>query len=200
RQPNPPVLAIPPRRMAELILANRHFTVRGKTANQRFFHHAYIEQLYWAVDEWTLLGHQMPVALVAMKPERHLQEMTVYWDYGLMAEFCPSMRYAVLGDSDEFLMLELRTRDTAKSDLQIGWPTPRQIAGRLATFITDYKTRIGREPLTLHARELPPQVGAERARLRAFLDDIYRELPERLLAHLDHPQWRHHRAGFEAAR
>src|SRR5262249_46531560 len=36
-------LIVSPRTMAEMILANRHYTVRGKTVNQRVFHSAYIE-------------------------------------------------------------------------------------------------------------------------------------------------------------
>src|SRR3989442_1202157 len=63
-------LTLSPRGMAAMILAHRHHTIRGKTVNQRVFHSAYIDQFYWQVDDHTLLGRQMPVSLVCMKPER----------------------------------------------------------------------------------------------------------------------------------
>ena len=75
KDPREPMLAMPARRMADLILKNRHFTIRGKTVNQPFFSMKYIEQFFWMADESTMLGHQLPIAVVAMKPERHLAEL-----------------------------------------------------------------------------------------------------------------------------
>ena len=68
------VLAIAPREMARLILRHRHNTVCGKTVNQDRFHLLQADQFYWQVDEATLIGHQMPVAVVGMRPKRYLAE------------------------------------------------------------------------------------------------------------------------------
>src|SRR5207247_10618134 len=57
-------LTLSSRDMAEMILAHRHYTIRGKTVNQRVFHSEIIEQFYSQVDDHTLLGRQMPIALV----------------------------------------------------------------------------------------------------------------------------------------
>jgi hypothetical protein len=200
READDTVLTLAPRQMADLVIRNRHFTVRGKTVNQRFFHLRYIEQFYWMVDETTMLAHQLPIAVVAMKPERHLTEMTSYWDYGIIQEFCPSMQFTVLGDSDDFLMLELRGRDTAKQDLLPGWPEPADIAAVLATFITDYKRVIGRSRLTVHSRDLTPETAVAHDALDRFVDTVYSHLPDKLLHHLDHPQWTHHFPTFHEAR
>lgn len=200
RHPDGTILAVAPRAMADLIIRNRHFTMRAKTVNQRFFRLSYVDQFYWLADESTILAHQLPIAVVAMKPERYLEDVTAYWDYGVIAEFCPSMKYAVLGDSDEFLMMELRERDTAKSDLTLGWPTAAMIAAKLATYMTDYKRDIGREKLTLHSRELPAGIEVARAGLDRFLESVYARLPEKLVPHLGHPQWTYHYKPFHSAR
>jgi hypothetical protein len=194
------VLAMPPRKMADLVIRNRHFTIRAKTVNQRFFHMRYTDQFYWVVDESTILAHQLPAALVAMKPEKFLSDVSSYWDYGLMSEFCPSMRYAVLRDSDDFLMMELRDRDTAKLEFELGWPDPSTIAAGLATFITDYKKTLGGEQLTLHSGGLPESIDGARIELRKFVDEVFSCLPERLLSVSGHPQWQHHFGPFQAAR
>jgi hypothetical protein len=31
-------------------------------------------QFYWSADENTLLGHQMPVSIVGLRPQRHVAE------------------------------------------------------------------------------------------------------------------------------
>ncbi|TMJ92049.1 MAG: hypothetical protein E6G76_01500, partial [Alphaproteobacteria bacterium] len=62
--PKTRTLAMPPREMAKLALAHRHNTIRSKTVNQSAFHIRYMEQFYWLLDDSTLLGHQMPVAIV----------------------------------------------------------------------------------------------------------------------------------------
>ena len=92
------VLSIASREMAKLALRHRHNTIRGKTVNQKAFHIQYMEQFYWLVDEDTLLGHQMPVAIVGMRPQAYVAEPNAYWDHGLMKEFCPTAEVKVLGE------------------------------------------------------------------------------------------------------
>ena len=51
-----------------------------------------MDQFYWLLDEKTLLGRQLPIAIVGMRPERYVPEPTAFWDHGLMEEFCPDAR------------------------------------------------------------------------------------------------------------
>ena len=85
-------LTLVPREMASLILRHRHNTIRGKTINERRFGIRQMDQFYWLVDGHTLIGHQMPVSIVGMHPERHLSEPNAFWDHGLMRELCPRRR------------------------------------------------------------------------------------------------------------
>ncbi len=193
-------LVLLPREMAEIILAHRHYTIRGKTVNQRVFHSAYIDQFYWQVDDHTLLGRQMPVSLVCMKPERVVTEMRTFWDYGVVAEFCPTIKPCVLGDSDEFLMLELRDNEAMFDWMHLGWPLANDIAATLAKFVTDDQKNMGRWPLVLHSRDLPKSVEVDQERLNEFVQSVYRHMPERAVPHLDHPFWVGHYAKFQAER
>jgi len=186
--------------MAEIALRHRHLSVRAKTVNQQFFSVDHIEQYYWAVDEHTLLVRQFPMALVAMKPERHLIELRSYWDYGVIADFCPSMKYAAISDSDDYLMLELRERDNPKGKLKLGWPSTDDIAKGLLAVITDYTLALGRARFTLHSRELPPDVGVSHEHLDGFVNKVLAKLPPNLPSHHDHLQWRIHYPRFHAAR
>ena len=92
-------LSLTPRDMAALVLRNRHNTIRAKTVNQNFVTMRYMDQFYWLIDYRTLIGYQMPVAIVGMRPERYLPEPNSFWDHGLIREFCPSAEHFVIGDS-----------------------------------------------------------------------------------------------------
>jgi hypothetical protein len=195
------VLSIPPRAMATMILQHRHNTIRAKTINQRFLRLPYMEQFYWAVNESVLLGHQLPIALVAMKPERSMEALNSLWDYGVLAEFCPSMKFTVMADSDECLLMELRDRDTARYELRIGWwKGVEAMVEATAPIITDYTHRLGQVPLTLHSKDLPPDIEAHRRQFAAFVKDFYARLPRQLPSHRNHRQWNIHYRNFHRAR
>ena len=186
--------------MAALVLRHRHDSIRGKTVNQAAVSIRYMDQFYWLVDASTLLGHQMPVAIVGMRPERNLPEPNSFWDYGLIREFCPSTEHLVLGDSDEFLMMELRRDHPAEGWIVAGWPEPSEIARNMISFATPYTKDMARHPLTLHAAELPSGLEDARARLRAFVDTVFAHLPAVLPSHLEHPQFEYHWSTFMEAR
>src|SRR5262245_8409582 len=198
--PQTTALSMSPREMAKLALAHRHNTIRSKTVNQSAFHIRYMEQFYWLLDDATLLGHQMPVAIVGLRPECYVAEPNSYWDHGLMREFCPTAAPDVIGDSDEFLMIELREQDVAHDQILPGWPQARELGERMISWVTPYQRDFARYPLTLHAGELPADIEEGRRRLSAFVDEVLSYVPADLPSHVLHPQWTYHLAGFTAAR
>jgi hypothetical protein len=197
---NTSTLCMSPRELAALAIKHRHNTIRGKTVNERLFNIRYMDQFYWLVDNTALLSYQMPISIVGMRPERYLAEVNSYWDYGLMQDFCPTAEVCVLGDSDEFLMIELREKEVAEDQIASSWPEPMQIAERMMVFLTDYQQKFARYPLTLHSCELMVNVDEGRAKLRAYIDEIFSYLPPFLPSHVDHPQWNYHLPGFLEAR
>ena len=196
---DPTRLAIAQRELARLILRHRHNTIRGKTINQDDFHIYQADQFYWLVDEDTLLGHQMPISIVGMRPQRFVAEPNSIWDHGLMSELCPSAEVKVLGDSDEFLMLELRGSAVAHDQIVRGRPDPRQLGERMISWVTPYQANFARRPLTLHAGELPPATEVARKKLDDFVVEVLSHSPN-LPCHLDHPQWNYHWPDFTRRR
>jgi hypothetical protein len=193
-------LCISPRELAALAIRYRHNTIQGKTVNDRPFNIRHMDQFYWLVDSSTLLGHQMPIAIVGMRPERYVPDVNSYWDYGLMREFCPETEICVLGDSDEFLMIELRAKQVAEDQIASGWPEPVQIAEGMMVFLTRYQREFAQHPLTLHAGELTAAVDDARDKLRVYVDEVLSYLPPFLPSHIHHPQWDYHLPGFMEAR
>jgi hypothetical protein len=186
--------------MAAIGISNRHNTIRGKTVNSHLFHMDVIEQFYWLVDKTSLLAHQMPIAIVCMRPEKWMSEPDTFWDYGTVSELCPTTTPCVLGDSDDFLMIELRSEDTYDDGLRLGWPTNDMIGQKLAGFVTKDHTVYGRHQLVMHSDELPPEVGAARAKLHAFVSDVFRHFDKKEIEHEQHPFWAFQSSLFDIAR
>jgi hypothetical protein len=189
RDPATGALSISKRELSEIIISHRHNTIRAKTVNQQMFRIHRYDQFYWYVDEKTLLGRQMPIAVIYMRPERVLTEMPTFWDYGVISEYCPTTEPCVLGDSDDFLMAELRSEGTFRELLHLGWPTVAEIAADLSSFTTQDHRDYGRHALVLHSDDLPPDLDVPRRELARFVDHIYEQLTPPI-SYRDHPFWK----------
>ncbi|HTW51508.1 MAG TPA: hypothetical protein VME45_06400 [Stellaceae bacterium] len=181
-------LAVPHREMAAMIIAHRHNTIRAKTVNQQLFRIHRYDQFYWFVDDRTLVGRQLPIAVIYMRPERMLTEMPTFWDYGVISEYCPTATPCVLGDSDDFLMAELRTEGTFADLLHLGWPDVEEIAADLSSFTTKDHHDYGRHTLVLHSGDLPASLEDGKAALGEFVDQVYARLSPPI-SYRNHPFW-----------
>jgi hypothetical protein len=189
------ILSIPPRDMAALILRHLHNTILAKTVNQSVFEFEYADQFYWKLDSDSLIGHQMPVALIGMRPERALTDLNTFWDWGIVYEFCPSKQLNVLGDSDEFLLLELRSKNRSIDLIRLGRSSPKRVFKRLMGHITQYQLDNARFDLQLHARELPSNLAEARRELRAHVDEVLRHFRS-VPTYRRHRQWLYHLQHF----
>lgn len=184
-------IVMAPRAMADMIIAHRHNTILAKTLNQDVCHFAYSDQFYWQVDEHTIVGHQMPIALVGVRPEVWVTDINTFWDWGVVYELCPSRKMTVLGDSDEFLMLELRARNTHIESIRHGHGTPKSKALGMSGYITQYQLDHAKSPLTLHGGDLPDNIEIARAALDAGTKEILKHVAQ-APKHSGHKAWRHH--------
>jgi hypothetical protein len=178
--------------MADQILLNLHPTVRGQNVRARFHYaHIYVYQFYNDVDERTLLAHQMPIAIVAMRPETTSLDIRTFWDWGAASELCPTTAPYVLADSDDFLMLELRQEQEGNSLVRPGPPDPKMIASLLTPLLTFDQRRCASFLLKLHARDLPSSIEVQAQALADFRDRVLAEIAIDV-PHKDHLQWIYH--------
>ena len=192
-------LAMAPREMAGLALRYPHPTTIAKTMNQGFFHTVHPNQFFWWVDNDTMLARYYLIFMLCLKPERIVTAINSYCDYGFIPEMCPSGDQAIMGDSDEFFMLELQRSDQEKDLLRLGQPTIRGVARSLAQWTTAEHRRAAGYDVVFHARDIPPQIKDAKAEAQAFIDRIGKML-RRPVPHAFHPYWvsgvegwKHHR-------
>jgi len=186
---NDGVLSVMPRKMAEMILDHKHFTIRAKIINWKMYRIDRVDQFYYQLDNDTLIGRQLPIAVVAFRPERVPPAPVAFWDYGVVSEICPTSPLCVLGDSDDFLMLELRGRETMKEQLSIGWMNPAEIARDLSIWTTKDQRDCGEFTLVLHRNALPANYQEGAQTLEAHYRDIMRRVAPTPRDYRNHYIW-----------
>ena len=170
------VLAVPPREMAGMILDHKHFTIRAKIINWKMYRIDRVDQFYYLADNDTLIGRQLPIAVVAFRPERVPAEPVAFWDYGVVSEICPSGPKCILGDSDDFLMLELRGRENMREQFSLGWMNPAEIARDLSVWTTKDQRDCGEFTLVLHRCDLPSDYQRGVQALETYYRDVLRQV------------------------
>jgi hypothetical protein len=78
--------------MVGLALRNLHLTVIGRTLTQDFVHCTQYCQFYWQIDEYMLIGSHHLIFHIAIVPEKPLEIVNSYVDYGFVPEMVPSGR------------------------------------------------------------------------------------------------------------
>jgi hypothetical protein len=181
-------LAIAPRRLVSLALPHPHPTTVAKIVNQGLCHSVQPNQFFWRVDHQTMLGRYFLIFMLCLRPERIVTTINSYCDYSFVPEMCPSGDEVVMGDSDEFFMLELQLRRQETMLLRPGPQSPREIARSLSGWTTPEHRRAARHDIVFHAGELPPALGEVKAQARAFIQSIDSML-EPAMSHVAHPHW-----------
>jgi hypothetical protein len=166
------ILAVTPRDLVALALRHKHITVKARIVNQRLCHQRYMDQLYWYVDEQTLIGYQWPVALVGLRPERVVTKPVLMFDYGFIPEICPTAKKHYIADSDDCFILEPEKRSSGQNEIRLGWTKPDAIAAYLADYSTKEQRECGEQMHVFHSGDLPPNLAAVAAESREYLLEI----------------------------
>lgn len=190
-------IAVPNREMAAIALQNLHYTVRAKVLDQTEFHNAHYDQFYLEAGAQALVGRQMPIAVVGFRPERAITDLKTYWDYGMVSEFCPSIRPHIFGDSDDFLWIELRSRTSHTEYIRIGAFDESTIFDPIKAYVTQDHIDYGRYSLTLHSDDLPPEWASKKQQLAEFVDPKLDALSP--VRHMQHPFWIGHSFEYDRA-
>lgn len=181
-------LSMSPREAVGLALANLHGTVIGKTITQDLVTCQTHNQIYWGVDESTLLARNHLIFMLAIKPETPMRAVNSYCDYGLVPELVPSGRIHVIGDSDTFFMMEMQPSQQETSFLCYGTKSQLEIAEELSGWTTKEHRLYAEHDVIFHAKEIPPFAESTRSEAQRFITDLHGQLraPN---DHADHFYW-----------
>jgi len=179
--------------LSKLILKNLHLTVISKIINNEFgIQFKYPDQFYYKHSDDIVLGYQMPIALVGMRPEVIIKEASNFWDWGLLYEFCPSKKIYVLGNSCDFTMLELREKYLHIENLELrNNSNTEKIRNNISIYLTQYQIDFAKFRLILHSLPLQINLDNEWAILDNFKNNILSKLNiDKVI--LSNSQWEYH--------
>lgn len=182
------VLALSSRSLARITLDHPHPTVIAKTMTQDILRCSVHNQLYWRVTSDCFLSRNHLSFPLAIRPERQLEAVTSYCDYGFVPEMVPSGSIHVVGDSDEVFLMELQARRQEMELIACGSDDPRRIASELGSWTTEHHRRQAEFDIVIHAGELPDRLPDVRATADAFIRDVHRLMPPPF-SHHHHPYW-----------
>jgi hypothetical protein len=119
-------------------------------------------------------------------------------DYGFISEFCRRGRYCSVGNSDDYLMIELQERNSESHLLRVtpNDPTPatrlarleREIASHAQSWTTAEHRRSLTQTFLYHESDLPPDIAERLAPFDAFIHGIESRLSP-AVSHIGHFQW-----------
>jgi hypothetical protein len=193
------VLALRPRELIRWGLANLHPTAVANTVNFALSHNSHANRLFWRVDGDTLLGRFYLMHMLCIRPEVTDFIIGSSCDYSFIPELCPSGTVDLIGDSDEYAVIELQSRRHEEAFLRPGPLRPTRLARSLSEWTTARHRQNASQSVIFHAGEVPPKIGAVVAQADAFVADVARAMTKKAATHRGHPYWRGAIAAFKDA-
>lgn len=181
-------LDVPPRKLVELSLRFPHRTTTAKLFNQDVFCSTHPNQLFWRVDENTLLGRYFLVFMLCLKPERVMTAVNCFCDYSFIPELCPSGGEVAMTDSDDFFMLELQGRVQETFMLMPGFMTEKRIGASLQEWSTAAHRRAADFDVVFHSRDVPADIEKAKAIAQRTIDEIRAHMGKPK-SHVNHRYW-----------
>lgn len=181
-------LSIKPREAVRLALANLHSTVIGKTITQNLVTCGTHNQIYWGVDESTILARNHLIFMLAIKPETPMRAVNSYCDYGLVPELVPSGKIHVIGDSDVFFMMEIQPSQQEANFVSYGTKSLHEIAQELSGWTTKEHRLYAQQDVIFHAKDIPPLAERSRSAATRFITELHGQL-RAAKDHVNHFYW-----------
>ena len=182
-------LSMQPREMARLAFDHIHPTVISRVVNQSLFHSDYPNQIYWRVDENTLLARFYLIMQLCIKPERRVETINNFVDYAFLPEMCPSGDMVAMTDSDDFFMMELQAAEAENHFIRPGPAKVRHVAKSLSDWTTARHRDISKFELVFHTEELPGSLPSARDQLGRFMGEVEKRLVSQPVSHDRHHYW-----------
>jgi hypothetical protein len=175
--------------LANISFDTLHPTTLSKFLSQDFIHATSYNQLYWRVDNKTVVGRAYLMFMLAISPTNKIFEVNSYCDYGFVPSLAPNSKVAVLADSDDFLMIELQDLRHEFNSISFGKYKIRNISEDLGVWTTrDHRNNAG-ELFIIKGGALPSSLDTSLKRFDKVHTQIVKHMRTTPASSLNHPYW-----------
>lgn len=182
-------LSIKSRDLVNIALNNLHPTVIAKTVNQSFVSCETYNQIYWNVDESTLLCRHYLIFMLAITPEKNINLIDSYCDYGFIPSLVPSGKFKILDNSEDFFMLELQAKSQEIELLNSGNMSQNVIAKKLEFWTTQEHREFANHEIVFHSKDIPENISVEKEKFKRYYDSLCNEFEKGPVPYQFHYFW-----------
>jgi hypothetical protein len=193
-------VALPARELMRWALTCTHPATIANTVNNPVCHNKNTNRLFWRVDDDTLIGRFYLMHMICIRPEIRDFVIGASCDYSFVPEMCPSGNVVTIGDSDEYLAIEVQPSDHEARFITWGPARPRDVAVSLSEWTTARHRLNVHDTIVYHADELPTSLFSVMDEATRFISKVSKELSPTPQPYRDHPYWRGAIAALEAAK
>jgi hypothetical protein len=177
------------RDLAKIALDNVHLTNKIKVVNGDNVTSNSWTQIYWQVDRYTYLVRYFLSTLFCLKPTVYKTNISCFYDYSLVEEFCPNYKFTTIDDSDNFFMAELQADDSEAICINFGQSNSEFISKSVASWALNNHINSSKYNIIIHGLDIPNNIKNEITKFNKFMDTIYEKLPLQILDFKNHYQW-----------
>jgi hypothetical protein len=160
------------RELVGLTLSYPHALTVAKTLGQDFCYTVVPNQMFWRVDDQTLVGRFFQIFMFCLKPTRVVHTIDGYCDYTFVPELCPGEPLEIIEDSDELFLLELQGRDLELEAVRFGPRPPGPWERSIEEWCSPEHKATTKRPVVFHAGEIPASIEEVIDQSSRFLEDL----------------------------
>lgn len=184
-------IEISPRDLVKQSLEHLHPITTTSFYDQTVVHNYKANRFYCRPDPETLAGRFYLLHMLCIKPETMNYQIKSSCDYSFIPEMCPSGNIGIITDSDDYLVVEVQSRDHELGYIHWGAYNLKKLVTVLAEWTTKQHRENAQHTIFYHANELSlTKKTAIDAELQTFINSISKHLNHHeCQPHRHHPYW-----------
>ena len=176
------------RKLMRWALDHLHPMTLANMVNFLLCHSIHSNRLFWRVDDNTLIGRFYLMHMICIRPELTDFVVGSSCDYSFIPEMCPSGNVHLLGDFDDYLVVEMQKRSHERKFVRLGVVKQHAVSKSLAEWATATHRKNAHSAVVFHAADPPSALDTVIAKSGAYIEAIERSLPSPQ-PHRNHPYW-----------
>jgi len=171
--PQTSTMIIPPRKLLEKSFEHLHPIAISSLIEGRTIHNYRANRFFVRDGHHTLAGRFYLLHMLCIKPETMDYKIGSSCDYSFISEMCPSGNVAIINDSDDYLVIEIQSKEHELNYIQWGPYNLKKLTHALSEWTTEKHRNNVKTTIYYHITDLTTdQKIALDQKLAAFINTI----------------------------
>lgn len=153
-------VTVSPRELLQESLQHLHPIVMASFYNQKIIHNYYVNRFFYPYNKNILVGRFYLLHMLCIKPEITHYKIGSSCDYSFIPAMCPSGNVGIITDSDDYLVVEIQSKDHEISYISWGEYKNTKLVSALAEWTTKEHRENVKHSIYFHTEDLSPETKA----------------------------------------